>query len=135
MSLFRNLLSLIQGGVNPSFEGTHVKPLSTLDALDACLGASNEKPLFIFKHSTACPISSEAYRYVAAYAENSAPEDPEVYVVKVIEERTVSDKIADVLGVAHKSPQLILVKRGECAWTASHYGIRAERIREAIGTR
>jgi len=121
--------------VNPSLEGTNVEPLSSLDALDACLSASNETPAFIFKHSTACPVSSEAYRQVAAYAERAAPDEPKVYLVKVIEERPVSNKIAEVLGVAHKSPQLILVKSGECVWTASHHGIRGERIREAIGSR
>ena len=135
MSLFRKLLGVLRGGVDPSLEGTNVKSLSTLDALDACLSASKETPAFIFKHSTACPISSEAYRHVAAYADSAAPDEPGVYLVKVIEERPVSNKIAEVLGVAHKSPQLILVKGGACVWTASHHGIREERIREAIGSR
>lgn len=121
--------------MDPSLEGSNVKPLSSLEDLDACLSASQESPVFIFKHSTACPLSSEAYRHVAAYAENAEAGDPPVYLVKVIEERPVSNKIAEILGVPHKSPQIILVNKGACVWTASHYGIREERIREATTTR
>jgi len=131
MKLLRNLMSALRSGINPSLEDTNVKPLSSLEALDACLTASGDAPVFIFKHSTACPISSEAYRHVGAYAEGEDADRPDVYLVKVIEERPVSDKIAEVLGVAHRSPQLILVHNRECVWTASHYGIREERIREA----
>jgi bacillithiol system protein YtxJ len=135
MGLFRNLLGRLRGGINPPLGESNVKPLATLEALDTCLSASNERPLFIFKHSTACPISSDAYREVLTYAGATGVDDPEVHLVKVIEERPVSNKIAEVLGVVHKSPQLILVKDGQCVWTASHHGIREERIREAIGSR
>ena len=104
--------------------------LTSLNDLDACLTESAQRPLFIFKHSTACPISFEAYRQVAAYVTAAAPEDPPVYMVKVIEDRPVSNQIAESLGVAHKSPQILLVQAGTASWTASHYGITAERLRE-----
>ncbi|MCC6491018.1 MAG: bacillithiol system redox-active protein YtxJ [Candidatus Hydrogenedentes bacterium] len=104
--------------------------LTSLNELDACLTDSEQRPVFIFKHSTACPISSEAYRQVAAYVAAAAPEDPPVYMVQVIEDRPVSNQIADALGVAHKSPQIILVSSRAAAWTASHYGVRADKMKE-----
>lgn len=105
--------------------------LTSLDALDACLTASQQRPVFIFKHSTACPISAEAYRHVVSYASTAGPDEPEVYMVKVIEDRPVSNQIAQELQVTHKSPQLILVKDRKVSWSASHYGIDADRIRSA----
>ncbi|MCL4693538.1 MAG: bacillithiol system redox-active protein YtxJ [Candidatus Hydrogenedentes bacterium] len=135
MRIIRNLLRALREGSGPSLEETTVKPLNTLESLDACLSASKARPLFIFKHSTACPISAAAYREVTEYATGTGAEDPDVYLVKVIEDRPVSNKIAEVLGVAHKSPQVILVRDGQCAWTASHHGIRTERMREAVDAR
>jgi bacillithiol system protein YtxJ len=106
--------------------------LSSLDALDACLLASHDRPLFIFKHSTACPISAKAYGQVADYLQRRAAEDPDVHLVKVIEDRPVSDQIADQLQVPHKSPQLILVQHGRVLWSTSHYGILSEAMRQAV---
>lgn len=133
MRLLNALVDILRGGMNPPIEDGNVNPLNTLEALDACLSASSQAPVFIFKHSTACPISAAAYREVAEYVAAAAADDPPVYLVKVIEERPVSNQIAEVLGVPHKSPQIVLVRDGQCIWTASHHGIRKERLREAIG--
>jgi bacillithiol system protein YtxJ len=97
--------------------------------LDAALEASQSSPIFLFKHSTACPISAKAYQEVARAAKDEAT--PPFYLVLVIESRVVSNAIAKRLGVIHKSPQLILVEHGEAKWDASHYEINAERIAEA----
>ena len=126
----RSLFSSGTGAELP--EVPHVKSLSTLESLDSCLSESVTRPVFIFKHSTACPISAEAYRHVAAYAEQANATSPEVYLVKVIEERPVSNQIADQLGLQHKSPQLILVKERKVLWSTSHYGVHADAIRDAV---
>ncbi len=109
-----------------------MKPLKNLADLDACLSESAARPVFIFKHSTACPISSEAHRQVAKYSQSTTEDDPQVYMVKVIEERSVSNQIADELALQHKSPQLILVKDRHVLWASSHYGINEQAIRDAI---
>ncbi|NUM53022.1 MAG: bacillithiol system redox-active protein YtxJ [Candidatus Hydrogenedentes bacterium] len=109
-----------------------MKALTSLPELDDCLIASAEKPVLIFKHSTACPISSQAYHEVAKYIQNASESDPKVYLVKVIEARPVSNQIADELALQHKSPQLILVKDRSVLWSSSHYGINEQAIREAV---
>ena len=109
-----------------------VKNVCSLAELDACLSASAERPILLFKHSTACPISAEAFRQVGSYATQAGPDQPEVYLVKVIEVRPVSNRIADLLGVIHKSPQLLLVKDNAAVWTTSHYGINLKSIQEAL---
>lgn len=136
--MFANLLPLLRSLFMPAvdvatIEATKVKPLTSLQELDVCLTESMQRPVLIFKHSTACPISSEAFRHVAKYTESADESDPEVYMVKVIEDRPVSNQIADELALQHRSPQLILVKDRAMIWSSSHYGINENAIREAIG--
>ena len=57
----------------------------------------------LYKHSTMCPVSAEVIDDVLTFA-GSHPEWP-LYVLKVIEERDLSDAAAQRLGVPHASPQ------------------------------
>jgi bacillithiol system protein YtxJ len=135
--MLANLLPLLRSLFMPSkeisaIEATNVKPLTNLQELDACMSESAVRPVFIFKHSTACSISAAAYRHVAKYSQSATEADPEVYIVKVIEDRPVSNQIADELVIQHKSPQLILVKDRAVVWSSSHYGINEQAIRKAV---
>src|SRR2546430_262987 len=94
------------------------------------LDRSKTDPVLIFKHSTQCPISSEAYEEFARFA-RTAGEVP-CGLVLVIEHREVSDTVAARLGVQHKSPQAILVKDGQPAWSASHWSITKDSLNEAL---
>ena len=140
MRMVANLLPLLRSLFMPSGnvvgnEAINVKPLTNLQELDACLSESLQRPILIFKHSTACPISSEAFREVAKYTQGAGETGPEVYMVKVIEDRPVSNQIADELALQHRSPQLILVKDRAVVWSSSHYGINQHAIRDAISSR
>lgn len=100
-----------------------MKELTSLEELEHCIESSKGTPLFIFKHSTACPVSAEAHRRVRDYLA-AAPEDcPEFVLVKVIESRPLSNRIAETAGVEHKSPQLILIKDAQGVWSSSHLHI------------
>lgn len=109
-----------------------MKELKTQEDWEACLETSGERPVFVFKHSTACPISGAAYSRVTEYANKTNGQGPDIFIVKVIEARPVSNQIAEDLGVAHKSPQIILVKDKAAVWSASHHGVRGERMQEAF---
>ena len=78
--------------------------------LEQLLERSKTNPVLIFKHSTQCPISSHAYDEFTEFAE--AAEDLTCGLVLVIEDRNVSDTIAERLDVRHESPQAIVVKDG-----------------------
>lgn len=135
LAMFRNLLRLIVTrlrGINAAAEIPGVKKLTTLDDWKHCLEGSRDAPVLVFKHSTACPISSEAHRHVARYLESKSATDPEVSIVRVIEERPVSNQIAEDLGLQHKSPQLILLRNGAAVWSTSHYGVHVDSIRTAV---
>ena len=109
--------------------------ITTIEQLDACLEASGDKPLFIFKHSTRCPISSRANVRVREFIESpptSGEAAPEIYLLKVVESRAVSNALAGQLGIMHQSPQLLLIDKGKCTWHTSHHNINARNIEKAI---
>jgi bacillithiol system protein YtxJ len=85
------------------------------------LNKSNELPVFLLKHSTACPISKAAYDKFEKFAENR--EQAEFYMVLVIEDRRTSLFIAEKTGIKHESPQAILFVKGKAVWSASHWEI------------
>ena len=90
------------------------------------LASSNEHPVVVLKHSTTCPISAAAYREFTSEALQNA------YLVKVIEQRDVSNEIAKDLQVQHASPQAIVIQNREATWQATHHHITAQAIKEAL---
>jgi len=102
-------------------------PIESFAAFEAALGETDA--LFVFKHSTRCPVSSRAEEQVDTFvAEN--PDVP-VHRVLVVEQRPVSLSIAEKLTVAHASPQVILVRNGQPVWDTSHLAVTAESMLEA----
>lgn len=104
------------------------------DYLAALVESSNE-PVLVFKHSTECTISGGAYRRTADWLRELGEEAPPVYLVKVIEHRTISEFIAKQTGVKHESPQAILLHRGRAVWNTSHEKITAESLNDALAAR
>ena len=79
----------------------------------------------IFKHSTRCSISHMA----KSRLDNSAlPAHIPCYYLDLLSYRAISDKIAEMFSVHHESPQVLIIKDGECVYEESHSGIRAEEI-------
>ena len=109
-----------------------MQELSSIEDLEECLAGSEERAVFIFKHSTTCPISSEARKHVEQYEQSDGPNKPGIYLIKVIESRPLSNKVAEDLGVQHQSPQLLLVSGRKCIWSGSHYGIYGDKIKEVV---
>jgi bacillithiol system protein YtxJ len=88
---------------------------------------SNGKPQVIFKHSTRCSISSMAKNRLER---STQPGEVDFYFLDLIKYRTVSNKIAEDFNVYHESPQILLIKNGECIYDESHSGIDMEEIIE-----
>ncbi len=97
-------------------------PIETFADFESAVAASDA--LFVFKHSTRCPVSSRAEEQVNAFVADH-PDVP-VHRVLVVEQRPVSLSIAERLEVAHASPQVILVRDGRAAWDTSHLAVTAE---------
>jgi bacillithiol system protein YtxJ len=101
--------------------------ITTPEDWNRLIAESHDHALFVFKHSTTCPISFAAHHRVTAHW-NGRTGLPPIYLVKVIESRPLSNAIAAETGVTHQSPQLLLVREGKAAWNASHGNITADAI-------
>lgn len=87
-----------------------------------------EIAFFLFKHSTRCSISEMAKnRFERDW---QAPDYPhQLLYVDLLNFRSVSNKIAELTGVEHQSPQLIVWKDGKVMYHNSHNQIQ---VTEAI---
>ncbi|MNI34240.1 hypothetical protein D3C73_882280 [compost metagenome] len=104
------------------------KEITTLEEWNAILEKSAERGQVILKHSTTCPVSSNALEEYDHYLKDTPNGDVDYVLVKVIESRPVSNQIAEDLGVKHESPQVIYVKEKAKYWTASHWSITTEHM-------
>jgi bacillithiol system protein YtxJ len=98
-----------------------MQPLVTSAQLDAVLRAP---VALVYKHSSRCPVSGVAYQEVQRLVDDR-PEAP-VWIVDVIVQRGLSREVAERTGVAHESPQAILLVAGEVVYDASHFEVRAD---------
>ncbi|WP_010529179.1 bacillithiol system redox-active protein YtxJ [Lentibacillus jeotgali] len=105
--------------------------LQSKEELERAWEHSMEKPALFFKHSTTCPISAGAFEQYQTFLE-SAGDDLDVYMVKVIENRDISNQIAEETGVKHESPQIFLVQNKEVLWHTSHSKITTNSINQAL---
>ena len=91
---------------------------------------SQKEPVVLFKHSTQCSQSAEAYEEVQSFLSDH-PDVP-CGVVLVIEDRELSDTLEQHFGIRHQSPQAIIISRGDPVWHASHSRVTAEALENAI---
>jgi bacillithiol system protein YtxJ len=103
----------------------HFVKVTETKALENLTDRSREAPVVIFKHSLTCPISAAAYEQMAEF-------DGEVALVEVQRARELSSAIQDRLGVAHESPQVIVLRNGRVAWNASHFKITTDAVAAAV---
>lgn len=82
----------------------------------------------IFKHSIRCSISSVAK---GRLDRSEAPTHMDFYYLDVINDRGVSNKVSEVFNVDHESPQILVIKNGECVYAESHMGINMQERLEA----
>jgi bacillithiol system protein YtxJ len=95
-------------------------PLTTETQLAEIKESSVTRPVVIFKHSTRCSISAVAKSRLERAA---APETISFYYLDLIRFRSISDRIAADYNVPHESPQVLLIRNGECVYDESHSGI------------
>jgi bacillithiol system protein YtxJ len=105
--------------------------LKSEDQLDDIIKTSQERPQVIFKHSTRCSISAVALQRLER---STTPGDTDFYFLDLIKYRPLSNRIAEEFGVYHESPQILVIRNGECVYDESHMGISMEDIREQVGT-
>ena len=102
---------------------TSLREIDDQNTLDEALAADRA---VLYKHSTRCPVSSYVIGEVYQFAETHP--DWNIYILKVVERRALSNAVADELGVTHQSPQAFVIRQGACVWHASLSVITAVRL-------
>jgi len=103
--------------------------LTSLDQLENIKINSSNKPQVIFKHSTTCSISQMAF---SRFERAEAPDNIDFYYLDLLNFRPISNAIAELFQVHHESPQVLLIKNGECTYDESHYGIMMDELLEQV---
>jgi len=105
-------------------ELTHLHSVAELDKF-----VEQSGKCLLFKHSTICPISTNAYdEFQTFLAENETP----AAVILVREDRPVSNEVAERFLIKHESPQIFLLENGVVKWHTSHWKITKDAIQEAM---
>ena len=102
--------------------------LTTEAQLTELLEKSKVNPQVIYKHSTRCGTSS---MIKSRLERSAAPAGVDFYYLNLIAYRSLSNKIAEDLKVIHESPQVLLIRNGECIYHQSHSAVYMEDIAAA----
>jgi bacillithiol system protein YtxJ len=92
--------------------------------LENLITDSKQKPVIVFKHSNACSISSRAYREMEKL--------DGVNILEVQSAREVSREFANLTGIRHETPQVIILRDGKAVWNASHFDVTAADVMKAV---
>lgn len=104
------------------------KNLENETELENLVSFSYTKPQVIFKHSTRCSISTIAKNRI----DKVDSTDIDFNYLDLIAHRSLSNLIAQKFNVHHESPQVLLIKNGECIFDESHNSIYFQEIVEAL---
>lgn len=101
--------------------------ISDESQINSLIEDSFKSPQVIFKHSTRCSISV----MVKSRLEH-AGQAPKVvfHYLDLLNYRSISNFIAEKFAVQHQSPQVLLIKNGECVYDESHNAITMAEIAE-----
>jgi bacillithiol system protein YtxJ len=105
--------------------------LTSESQLSDIVFVSETQPVVIFKHSTRCSISVAAKGRLERQWDF---EDSEItaYYLDLLNYRSISNQIATDFQVHHESPQLLLIRKGECTYSETHSGITVQDLREQL---
>jgi bacillithiol system protein YtxJ len=101
--------------------------LTREEQLEDLVKKSDERPQAIFKYSSRCSLSDMIKDRLER---KGAPEGIDFYFLDLIAYRALSGRIATMFHVHHESPQVLLIRNGECVYDESHAGIRMDELVE-----
>lgn len=108
------------------------KEITTIEEWDNIFNTSTEKDQIILKHSTTCPVSTNALDEYNAYLQENPNKNIDYTMVKVRESRPVSNKIEEDLELKHESPQIIYIKNKERYWSTTHWSVTKAHMKAVI---
>lgn len=103
------------------------KIIEDYNQIQNLVDASHQQPQVIFKHSTRCSISVMAKNRLER---SGLPDQIQFHYLDLLQYRDISNKIAEQFSVYHQSPQILLIKNGECIFEETHSAISMDEIVE-----
>lgn len=104
----------------------HWGELNDLQQLEEII-SDKKTTWLIFKHSTRCSVSKMVFnRLLKEWNTENKIVNP-VYL-DLLSYRSLSDAVANTFGVKHESPQILIIRNGDCIYSASHTAITAKEI-------
>ncbi|HMS67483.1 MAG TPA: bacillithiol system redox-active protein YtxJ [Saprospiraceae bacterium] len=104
------------------------KSLTSFDDIETINKESFDAPVVILKHSRTCSISAMAKMRL----EDKWDLELDAYYLDILSYRNLSNALAEKYQVHHESPQLLLIKNGECTYDASHFDISVAELKESL---
>ena len=96
--------------------------LNTIEQFRGLILKSELSPIFFFKHSNRCFVSSK----MKASLENQLKKfEGEVFVLDVVKDRPISNEMSTLLDVEHQSPQFLVIKDKQPILIQNHWEIDA----------
>lgn len=108
-----------------------LQEIQSTNGYEKLMEESKTHPVLLFKHSTTCPISATAFDEYQSFL-NHADDSLSAYVIKVIENRNISNHVEADTKIKHESPQIFLIDNKEVSWHTSHSNITAEAIKNEL---
>jgi bacillithiol system protein YtxJ len=103
--------------------------LNTPGEVDAFLA---EHPRAVLFKAGLCSKTPESFRHLESQME--AREELPLGVIRVVEARAASNRVAEVTGVMHESPQVFLFKEGKAVFDRDNWDITEEDLAAAFKT-
>jgi bacillithiol system protein YtxJ len=100
--------------------------LNSPEQVEEIIHQSTQSPVLIFKHSTTCHISLMVKMRLEQQWSFEIPS----YYLDLKKFRSVSNLVASKFDVYHESPQVLVIKNGECIFDASHFDIQVPELNE-----
>ncbi len=116
----------IFGGNNDNNEEKlHWHIIKSEEDLKTAIQNSHTSRIGIFKHSTSCFISKTVLRNFEKEIKESGNSNiiNNLYYLDLLSFRSISNQIAEDLGIRHESPQFLVIKNGVVVNHASHNNI------------
>lgn len=95
--------------------------ITTEEELLSLIENNAQENLFIFKHSNRCAVSTMAFSDYETF-DSQHPEASCAFIT-IQEHREISNKLEEITGITHQSPQVFLYVNGEVKWNTSHGSI------------
>jgi bacillithiol system protein YtxJ len=99
------------------------------DQLQKIIVKSQEKPQVIFKYSSCCHFSEIVLQRLQ---KNCCPGEIDFHFLDLTNYNHISEKVSEVFGVPHQSPQILVINEGHCVFHESHPEISLAGILEHI---